>query len=32
MLIDTHVHTSYSDGLDTPEKVIADAAMAASGC
>ncbi|HTY90415.1 MAG TPA: PHP domain-containing protein [Methanocella sp.] len=31
MLIDTHVHTSYSDGRDTPEKVIADAAMAGIG-
>ncbi|HTX44487.1 MAG TPA: PHP domain-containing protein [Methanocella sp.] len=31
MLIDTHVHTRFSDGLSTPAKVIADASSAGVG-
>jgi len=31
MFIDTHVHTSHSDGLHPPEQVIRDAALAGVG-
>src|SRR5271157_6323098 len=31
MLIDTHVHTKYSDGLHVPAEVVADASSAHIG-